>query len=109
MSDKAWRRLPPALQALLTASKPVWESYLNKEILAAEKAGVDFARGHGMDFQPLPGAEQARFDRLYNQFARRQAQQLAAFGLAGEPVLDEAQRLIAGGKIACPAGPGDRK
>jgi TRAP-type C4-dicarboxylate transport system substrate-binding protein len=110
MSDKAWRRLPPDLQALLAASKPVWEGFLNHEILAAEKAGVDFGRVNGIAFQPLAEREQARFDRLYNGFARQQAKQLAAFGLSGEPVLAEAQRLIAGGTIRCAAsGSGEKR
>jgi TRAP-type C4-dicarboxylate transport system substrate-binding protein len=109
MSDKAWKRLPPDLQLLIANSKPVWESFLDREILAAESAGIDFGRSHGIDFQPLPEAEQQRFDQLYNAFARRQAKQLAAFGMSGEPVLDEAQRLIAAGAIACRANSGDRK
>jgi TRAP-type C4-dicarboxylate transport system substrate-binding protein len=109
MSDKAWRRLPPDLQTLIVDAKPVWESFLNREILAAEKAGIEFGRGHGIGFQPLPEAEQARFDQLYNRFALQQAKQLADFGLAGEPVLDEAQRLIAGGAIACRTGSGEKK
>jgi TRAP-type C4-dicarboxylate transport system substrate-binding protein len=108
MSDAAWKRLPPDLQALVAGSKPVWEANLNREILAAEKAGIDFGRSHGIRFEPLPEAEQARFDQLYNRFARQQAKNLAAFGLAGEPVLDEAQRLIAAGATRC-GGPGDRE
>jgi TRAP-type C4-dicarboxylate transport system substrate-binding protein len=109
MSDRAWRRLPPDLQALLAASKPVWEQFLNREILAAEKAGVEFGRSHGIDFQPLPEAEQARFDQLYNSFARQQAKQLSAFGLSGEPVLDAAQQIIGRGTIRCETGSGVTK
>ncbi|MDB5670024.1 MAG: transporter substrate-binding protein [Alphaproteobacteria bacterium] len=108
MSDQAWRRLPPDLQALLADSKPAWEAALNHEILAAESAGIDFARKQGMRFQPLPAADQARFDQLYADYASKQAQQLSAFKLAGKPVLDEAQRLIAGGSIACPTGSGGK-
>ena len=108
MSDRAWRRLPPDLQALLIQSKPVWEASLNREILKAEQAGIDFGRKEGIRFEPLPPADQAAFDRLYNEYARKQARALTAFGLSGEPVLDEAQRLIAGGDIRCPAPSGEQ-
>jgi TRAP-type C4-dicarboxylate transport system substrate-binding protein len=102
MSDRTWRKLPPDLQKLLADSKPVWEAALNREILGAEQAGIAFGRENGVAFQPLPQPDQAAFDRLYGEYARKQARQLSAFGLAGEPVLDEAQRLIAGGDIRCP-------
>jgi TRAP-type C4-dicarboxylate transport system substrate-binding protein len=103
MSDKAWRRLPPDLQRLLLASKPYWEAALNREILAAEQAGIDYASGHGVEIIPFPAAEQRKLDALYNRFALDQAHRLAAVGLNGEPVFREAQRLIAAGRIACPA------
>ena len=98
MSDRAWRRLPADLQALLAASKPVWEAALGREILKAEQAGIAFGREHGIQFQPLPASEQASFDRLYGEYARLQADQLAAFGLEGRPVLDAAQALISARK-----------
>ncbi|MBU6267890.1 MAG: TRAP transporter substrate-binding protein DctP [Sphingomonadales bacterium] len=111
MSDRAWRRLPPDLQKLLADSKPVWEAALARQVLRAEKAGVAYAGGHGVEMIPLPAAEQARFDALYNGFAVRQARALSAFGLDGEPVFHEAQRLIAMGTPACPAAthPGVQK
>jgi TRAP-type transport system periplasmic protein len=95
MSDRAWRRLPPDLQALLARSRQFWEAALNRELLAAEQAGIDFGREHGIRFQPLAPAEQVAFDKLYNDYARQQARHLTTFGLEGEPVLDAAQRLIA--------------
>lgn len=103
MSDAAWRRLPPDLQKLVADSKVVWEAALNEQILKAEKAGVDYAAGHGVEMLPLPATDQARFDTLYNRFALDQARRLSAFGLKGEPVFHEAQRLIAGSAQACPA------
>lgn len=103
MSDGAWRRLPADLQALMAASKPVWEEALNRQILKAEAAGVDFAAGHGVEMRALPTADQQRFDALYNRFALQQAQRLRVYGLQGEPVFAEAQRLIAAGAIRCAA------
>jgi len=101
MSDKAWRRLPPDLQQLLIKAKPSWEAALNRELLAAEQAGIDFGREHGIQFVSVSPTEQARFEQLYNQYALQEARHLRTFGLNGEPVLAEAQRLIAGGAIRC--------
>jgi TRAP-type C4-dicarboxylate transport system substrate-binding protein len=103
MSDAAWRRLPPDLQALMQSSKPVWEEALARQILKAEADGVTYASGHGVEMLALPPADQQRFSALYNHFALRQAKALSAYGLDGVPVLTEAQRLIAGGEIRCPA------
>ena len=102
MSDAAWRRLPPDLQALVLQSKPVWEGALARQILKAEADGVAYASGHGVEMLALPPSDQQRFAALYNHFALRQAQALSAYGLDGVPVLTEAQRLIAGGAIRCP-------
>lgn len=103
MSDAAWRRLPPDLQALLLRSKADWERALEQQILAAEQAGIDQAASHGVEMIPFPASEQARLDALYNRFALDQARRLAAFGIQGEPVFHEAQRLIASGSKGCPA------
>ncbi len=103
MSDAAWRRLPADLQAVITASRRVWEEELTAEILKAEAAGIEYAAGHGVEMIPFPAAEQHKLDTLYNQFALKQARALTAVGLDGEPVFREAQRLIAAGAKACPA------
>jgi len=103
MSDGAWNRLPPDLEALLLRSKPVWEQALNRQILAAEQAGIDYASGHRVEMIPFPAAEQNRLDALYNRFALDQARRLTEVGLNGEPVFREAQRLIASGSKGCPA------
>lgn len=102
LSDIAYRRLPPDLQRLILASKPVWEAALNREILKAEQAGIDYAAGHGVELIAIAPAEQQRFDALYNRFALDQAQALAEFRLDGVPVFHEAQRLVAQG-ARCPA------
>lgn len=106
MSDAAYRRLPPDLQRLISASKPVWEAALGRELLKAEQAGIDYAGGNGVEFIPFPAAEQQRFDALYNRFALRQAEHLEVFGLQGLPVLNEAQRLIASGAKCAPPASG---
>jgi len=109
MSDLAWRRLPPDLQALLQQSKPDWEAALNKEILAAEAAGNSFGREEGIDFINVSPADQARFDELYNHDAQLQADRLKKFGIDAQPVFAAAQKLIHGagsGPVQC--APGNR-
>ncbi|MGO4166368.1 TRAP transporter substrate-binding protein DctP [Novosphingobium sp. YAF33] len=97
VSDQAWRRLPPDLQRLLIASRKDWEAALNRELIAAEAAGIAFGKTDGVDFSPLPAGEQARFDRLYNADAFGQAQRLSQVGIDGVPVFRAAQQLITTG------------
>jgi hypothetical protein len=68
---------------LLIQAKPVWEAALERELLAAEQAGIDHGRGHGIRFASVPPAEQVRLDRLYNQYALQEARHIKAFGLEG--------------------------
>ncbi|RZM08518.1 MAG: ABC transporter substrate-binding protein, partial [Sphingomonas sp.] len=97
ISDAAWRRLPPDMQALLIRSKPAWETALNRQLQAAEIAGIVFGKSNGVNFRPLPGAEQARFDALYNADATRQARGMQTIGIDAEPVLAAAQAMIKAG------------
>jgi TRAP-type C4-dicarboxylate transport system substrate-binding protein len=97
ISDKAWRRLTPDLQRLLIASRKDWEAALNRELLKAEADGIAFGKTDGVDFAPLPAAEQTRFDRLYNADAMGQAQRLSQVGIDGVPVFRAAQQLITTG------------
>lgn len=94
ISDMAWRKLPPDLQTLLTASKPAWEAALNRELQAADIAGASFGKANGIRFTTLPTKEQARFDRLYSLDALAQARRLKGIGIDAEPVLAAAQGMI---------------
>ncbi|UZK67009.1 TRAP transporter substrate-binding protein DctP [Sphingomonas sp. M1-B02] len=104
MSDKAWDRLPPDLQQLLTVGRKQWEAALNRQLLKAEQAGIDYGKKEGITFNAIPEAEQRRFDALYNQDALGQAQRLASLDIDAVPVFREAQRLIASGDIQCAPG-----
>lgn len=103
MSDKTWRTLPPDLQAILTEGRKVWEEALNRQLLKAEQAGIDYGRKEGITFSTIPEREQRAFDALYNKDARIQAQRLGKIGIDAVPIYEEAQRLIAGGEIRCGA------
>jgi TRAP-type C4-dicarboxylate transport system substrate-binding protein len=101
MSDKAWKRLPPDLQHLLNDGRRVWEAALNRQLLKAETAGIDYGKAEGISFDSIPAAEQRGFDELYNKDALGQAERLGSIGIDAVPVFHEAQRLIAGGAIKC--------
>jgi TRAP-type C4-dicarboxylate transport system substrate-binding protein len=102
ISDRAMARLPQDLQALLVRSRKDWEAALNRELLQAEADGIAFGKSDGVDFSPLPAAEQARFDRLYNADALGQAERLSELGIDGLPVFRAAQHLITTGSAkAC--------
>lgn len=103
MSDKTWRTLPPDLQAILTEGRKVWEEALNRQLLKAEQAGIDYGKKEGITFSSIPEQEQRAFDALYNKDARIQAQRLGKIGIDAVPIYEEAQRLIAGGDIRCDA------
>lgn len=103
MSDKTWRTLPPDLQAILTEGRKVWEEALNRQLLKAEQAGIDYGRKEGITFSSIPEQEQRAFDALYNKDARIQAERLGKIGIDAVPIYEEAQRLIAGGDIRCDA------
>lgn len=103
MSDKTWRTLPPDLQAILTEGRKVWEEALNRQLLKAEQAGIDYGKKEGITFSSIPEQEQRAFDALYNKDARIQAQRLGKIGIDAVPIYEEAQRLIAGGEIRCDA------
>lgn len=103
MSDKTWRTLPPDLQAILTEGRKVWEEALNRQLLKAEQAGIDYGKKEGITFSSIPAQEQRAFDALYNKDARIQAERLGKIGIDAVPIYEEAQRLIAGGEIRCDA------
>jgi TRAP-type C4-dicarboxylate transport system substrate-binding protein len=94
ISETAFKHLPPDLQRILLASRRVWEDALETELLKAEAAGIAFGQEKGIQVAPMPPAQQARFDALYNRFALDQARRLTALDIDAVPVFDAAQRLV---------------
>lgn len=102
ISDRAWRRLPPDLQALLTGAQGYWEEQLSKEVTSAEQAGVKFGQETGIKTITFDPAEQARFDQLYNQVSLETAAKTApAYGAAMFHRAQAAVAQIRAGKGAC--------
>lgn len=105
ISARAWNRLPPDLQQIIDQGRRVWEAALNRELLKAEAAGIDYGRHNGIVFSTISADEQRSFDALYNRDALEQARRLGAVGIDAVPIYQEAQRLIAAGDIRCAGGP----
>ena len=102
ISDRAWARLSPDLQALLTASQPYWEAQIAKETLAGEKAGLAFGDANGIKTIAFNPADQQRFDQLYNQLALETAASTApSYGPAMFRAAQAAIANIRGGRPPC--------
>lgn len=67
ISEKAWAKLPPDLQAILRDAQPYWEAQLDAKVTQAEAVGLEFGRTHGQVFVDVAPAEQERLDKLYNE------------------------------------------
>ena len=103
ISDQAWNRLPPDLQAVLLSSGPVWEAAIADEVVRGEAAGLAFGRAQGVGFIPFAPADQARYDDLSRQVAASNAQALRRYGVDGPAMFQRAQALIASDAAGAPA------
>ncbi|MEO6378915.1 MAG: TRAP transporter substrate-binding protein DctP, partial [Caulobacteraceae bacterium] len=102
ISDRAWRRLPPDLQRLLSESQAYWEDQLSAEVIAAEEAGLKFGIETGIKTIAFDGAEQRRFDQLYNQVSLETAAKTApSYGAAMFHSAQAAIVNIRAGRPAC--------
>ena len=97
-----WSRLSDQHRAVLEASIPVWEAALADENIASLAVGWQVAREGGVVEVVLSDADQAVFDELYAQEARRNAAKLERFGIDGLAVLEDARASIApDGSVRC--------
>jgi TRAP-type C4-dicarboxylate transport system substrate-binding protein len=95
MSKRVWDSLTPDMQAVLTEGALVWEAALAEEVTKAAAAGDKYGHESGIIFTPASPADQARFDKIYNDTALTQARSLKSIGIDAEPVFHRAQALIA--------------
>lgn len=96
MGQKVWDSLDEADRAVLNEGKAVWEKALKEEIAAATERGLETAREEGVTFTRLAPGEQARFDRLYLEDARRNAESLTRFGIDGPAAFRQARDSMTG-------------
>ena len=107
ISDRAWARLPPELQADLADSQTYWQDQLDSSVVAAERAGLTFGRTHGERVTPVGPAEQAQFDRLYDAASLEHARSSSTPAFDGPAMFKAAQQAIAALKAGRPACGGD--
>jgi len=100
MNLASWQRLSPDLQAIVTASIPVWTDAVIDEITAAHTAGMQLAKERDVQFIRLPDSDMERFRAIYARMAQRSADALEARGLPGQAAYDRARRLIAASRAA---------
>jgi len=102
MSLVRWSGLSSADRQVLTESGAVWEAALAREIQAAWQKGYDEAVKHGIAIEPMPAADQARFDALYLHDAEVNAGRLSRLGLDGLGAFHAARGAVrARGDISC--------
>jgi TRAP-type C4-dicarboxylate transport system substrate-binding protein len=107
MSERTWRKLSAADQALFTRGELVWEQAMTAQIFGSLAAGETYSRAEGIVFVPLPPEEQAKFDALYRANAMRLAAKLPAYGIDGPAIANRAAKLIADRNAGRPLPCGD--
>lgn len=112
ISDKAWRKLPPDLRAVLDKDGPFWEAMLANEVRRAEAAGASYGRNQRVEFTSTSAQDQDRFDRAEIQTASADAEKLRRIGVDGPSVLALARAFIAsqhgGPPVSCRPRPDER-
>ena len=105
MATQRWLALPSRDRAVLEASIPIWEQALAEQTTAAVQAGENAGRQQGVEFLPATSEDQRRFNALYDQGAKRNAQSLSRYGISGLEVFDYARAIAVGisgsGRVDC--------
>ena len=102
MSLEKWNTLSESQQKVLEASTQVWEASMAQKVYAALGEGEAVAHEQGVEFAEFSPADQARFDALYLELARRNAQSLARYGIDGLSVFSAARSSIStDGTVTC--------
>jgi TRAP-type C4-dicarboxylate transport system substrate-binding protein len=105
MGERRWRSLSDAERAILDEGIAVWEHALESELLAAEIAGDELGREHGIAYTLPSRADVERFLKAYDQFAERSAESLRRYQIDGLSTFRHARERVAGyrrgGTIDC--------
>jgi TRAP-type C4-dicarboxylate transport system substrate-binding protein len=96
MGLDTWNRLTPAQQTVLEDAVQVWEAALAEENRAAAERGLAEASESGVVVSRIPAEDQAKFDRLYLEYARINAEALEAFGIDGVATFRRARASVIG-------------
>jgi TRAP-type C4-dicarboxylate transport system substrate-binding protein len=96
MGLDTWNRLTPAQQTVLEDAVQVWEAALAEENRAAAERGLAEASESGVVVSRIPAEDQAKFNRLYLEYARINAEALEAFGIDGVATFRRARASVTG-------------
>jgi TRAP-type C4-dicarboxylate transport system substrate-binding protein len=96
MGLDTWNRLTPAQQTVLEDAVQVWEAALAEENRAAAERGLAEASESGIVVSRIPAEDQAKFNRLYLEYARINAEALEAFGIDGVATFRRARASVIG-------------
>lgn len=107
MGERRWLSLTPAQRQVLDEATPVWEAALARQAQRGQDDGYVEARKGNVQIVDIDPQEQQRFEQLYLQHARRNANALQRFGIDGGKVLDVARAsLQTDGSVQCAGGNG---
>lgn len=105
MGERRWLTLTDEQRGLLEEGVAVWERALEAQLLAAEIAGDELGKQHGVVYTTPPAADVRRFLEAYDEFAERSARSLRRFDLDGLPTFRHARALAgslsAEGEVRC--------
>jgi TRAP-type C4-dicarboxylate transport system substrate-binding protein len=107
MADRMWNRLSPADQQIFDRAELVWEATMTSELTKALDQGRSYSRGEGIQFVPMPPADQARFDTMYRANTMRIAGNLRTYGIDGTAIATRAAQLVADRNAGRPLNCGD--
>ncbi len=88
VSEKTWQQLPNDLQNILLDSGRYWESRLTHYILDGNAAAITYGQEQGVEFIDVEQSAQQRFNKIYADIARSDAQKLSRYGIDGEAIFD---------------------
>jgi len=102
MNMARWSALSPAHQQVLEAAIPVWQQALAQQIELAMQEGLAEAQAQDVIFSEITADDQQRFDALYLDFARQNADSLQRYGIDGSRVFSLARNSInSDGSVTC--------
>jgi TRAP-type C4-dicarboxylate transport system substrate-binding protein len=99
MGARRWNTLSDAQRAILREGAAVWERELESQLLAAETAGEELGREHGMVYTAPTPDDVARFLAGYEEFAQRGAELVGRFGIDGLTTYRHARAIVANGTL----------
>ena len=94
MGMRRWNSLPQDIKDILNRGIPVWEAALASQTREAQETGLVYGQEQGMQFSAINPQDQQRFDEIYLRDAEENARALAALGIEGAAVFQQARASV---------------